>query len=97
MTNDEATPIGAVLQVLLRQSGLDKKVQALHALDAWDEAVGQMAAKATLSKTLEYGVLKVRMISPVWRNEIFLRREEIRQRLNASAGAELIKEIILRS
>jgi predicted nucleic acid-binding Zn ribbon protein len=96
MTNEEATPIGAVLQLLLRQSGLDKKVQAFNALEAWDEAVGPVAAKATSSKRIEHGVLKVRMVSPVWRNEIFLRRDEIRERLNASAGAELIKEIVVR-
>jgi predicted nucleic acid-binding Zn ribbon protein len=96
MTNDEATPLGAVLQALLKQTGLDKKMKEFSVLEAWDEVVGLSVARATTSKKFEHGKLIVIMVSPVWRAEIKMRVEPIRQALNERAGAEVVKEILVR-
>jgi predicted nucleic acid-binding Zn ribbon protein len=96
MNNDEATPLGAALQMLLKQTGLDKKMKEFSALESWDEVVGINVARATASKKFEHGRLVITMVSPVWRTEVKMRVEPIRQALNERAGAEVVKEIVVR-
>ncbi len=96
MTNENATPLGAVIQMLMKQAGLDKKVKEYAVLEQWNEVVGEFAAKATTAKKLEHGRLIVTLVSPVWRSEIMLRKDEIIRVLNEKAGSEVVKEIVIR-
>jgi predicted nucleic acid-binding Zn ribbon protein len=96
MTNEHATPLGTLIQQLMRESGLDKRVQEANVLEQWERVVGEMATRATVSKKLVQGRLIVQMISPVWRQELMLRHDEVREKLNALVGEEIVREIVFR-
>lgn len=96
MKNENAQMLGTILSGIIRQHGLDKKIQAHSIPQHWEEIVGQNAAKVTKVKKLEHGTLIVEVGAPVWRTELMMRREEIRKKLNEKLGAEMVKEIVLR-
>lgn len=96
MTNDEATPLSAILKALLQQTGLQKKVTEYAVLEYWEEVVGEFAAKATTAKALESGRLTVHLVSPVWRSEIHLRKQEIIRQLNEKIGSAVVTEIVVK-
>ncbi len=96
MKNENATQLGTVLAELIRQHGLDKKIQAQSIPLYWEEIIGPNAAKTAKVKKVEFGKLIVEVGAPVWRTELMMRREEIRKKLNERLGSEMIKEIVLR-
>jgi predicted nucleic acid-binding Zn ribbon protein len=95
-TNDSALPIGSFLQQLARRSGIDKQLQAASVLDYWAEVIGEPAAKSCVIQKFEYGKLTVHCGASVWRAELQLRKIDIVARLNERAGADVVKEMILR-
>ena len=64
--------------------------------DAWQKLLGAPVMSLTRSLEMKNGILHVAMTSSVARQEIFMRREELRQRLNAELGMTVIKSIIVR-
>lgn len=96
MTNESASPLGAVLQKIAAQSGLDKKLQEVSVLDFWEEIVGAQAAKSCVIKKLEHGIITVHASAPVWRTELQMRKAEVLARLNERVGAEVVQDIIFK-
>ncbi|TAE31558.1 MAG: DUF721 domain-containing protein [Candidatus Kapaibacterium sp.] len=96
MTNDSASPLGAVLQKIAAQSGLDKKIQEVSVLEYWAEVVGVQGAKACTITKLEYGIITVHTSAPVWRTELQMRKAEVLQRLNERVGTEVVRDIIFK-
>ena len=62
--------------------------------DLWPEVVGPGAASLTRSLTLRNGVLYVALTSSVARHDIFMRRTELRHRLNELLGMNVVSNII---
>lgn len=64
--------------------------------EVWARVNGPAIASLTRSVDVCSGVLNVCMTSSVARHEIFMRREEIRQKLNTELGSPIIKNIIVK-
>ena len=62
--------------------------------DLWPEVVGPGAASLTRSLTMRNGVLYVALTSSVARHDIFMRRTELRHRLNELLGMNVVSNII---
>lgn len=62
----------------------------------WKEVVGETLASRTEIRSFEEGVLRIHVPEAAWRCELSLRRQELRTKLNALAGGEMIREIIIR-
>lgn len=91
-----ATTITSVLQSLLKQYRLSETFTSTKMPDYWAETVGEKVAQLTEVRGFQNGVLTVRVSNSVWRSELMLRREELRTKMNARIGSELIREIIIR-
>jgi len=88
--------VGALLENLFRQRGLDEKRREYKAWLVWEEAVGpQIAARAKPIRIRE-GVLEVRVDHPVWMQQLQLMKPKILTRLNALLGEEVIDDLFLR-
>ncbi len=88
--------IGAIIQEWLRSQNLDDKLQQKSIPGYWIEIVGETVAKHAEVERVEQGKMYIRVESATWRNEVMLRREEIRAKVNAHLGAEIVKEVIVR-
>jgi predicted nucleic acid-binding Zn ribbon protein len=85
--------IGKALQGFIKNSGLEKVLDQQNLIEAWDDVVGEKISKNAKAKSIEYGVLKVKTISPTWRQELFLQKNEIIIKLNEKIKKKIIKDI----
>ncbi|MBS1561812.1 MAG: DUF721 domain-containing protein [Bacteroidetes bacterium] len=91
-----ATSITSVLNDLLKRYRLSESFTAAKIPDHWAEIVGENVARHCTIRSTQNGVLTISVSNAVWRSELMLRREELRIKLNARLGSDVIREIIIR-
>ncbi len=91
-----AQRIGDVIARIVRASGLQPELDAVRVPQAWSTVVGERLAGRTEVRQFAHGVLRVHVVDAVWRQELTLRREELRLSLNTYLGREVVREIIIR-
>lgn len=89
-------PLGEVLEELVGQLGIREKLSEYDAVLQWETVVGSHIAKIARAERITQGVLFVRVTASTWRNELNMRKEEIRSRLNTALGADVVKDIRFR-
>ena len=89
-------PLGEVLEELVGQLGIQEKLSEYDAVLQWETVVGSHIAKIARAERITQGVLFVRVTASTWRNELNMRKEEIRSRLNTALGADVVKDIRFR-
>lgn len=85
-----------VINQVLKNNRLDKKLNDKHLIEAWPKILGENIKQYTTDLAVKNRVLYVTLTSSVLRHDLFLSREEIKNSLNREVGAEVIKEIIFR-
>src|SRR5690606_25199923 len=75
--------------------GMREKMDELDITSAWDNVVGGMVARHTVSVRLRRGRLVVRVDSAPLRQELGFMREALKEILNKRAGRPVVEEIIL--
>ena len=59
----------------------------------WAEIVGDAIAGNAEPTSLKKGILRVRAISPTWAQELTYLATEIKERANAMAGSDVVREV----
>lgn len=85
-----------LLRGFIKSRQLEPELQKARMPQYWEEVVGKGLASRTEIRSFEHGVLRVHVPEAPWRSELMLRREELRLSLNQRAGADLVREIIIR-
>ena len=68
--------LSTILNIALRESGIDRAVHQNKALFLWETVVGKTVAKNCVAHEVQRnGVLIVKATTPVWRNEIALKKK----------------------
>jgi predicted nucleic acid-binding Zn ribbon protein len=89
----EPTPLAEALTSYFKQAGLTKRVQQAGIIEEWAQLVGpQIAAVTSPESVTPDGVLRVRVASAPWANELSLMAPRILARLNAGRSGR-VKEI----
>jgi len=89
----EPTPLADALTSYFKQSGLTKRVQQAGIIEAWAELVGpQIAAVTAPESVTPDGMLRVRVATAAWANELSLMSPKILARINAGRSGR-VKEI----
>jgi len=87
------TPLADALVSYFKQAGLTKRVQQAGIIEEWAELVGPQIASVTAPESVTPdGVLRVRVASAAWANELSLMSPRILARLNAGRSGR-VKEI----
>ena len=86
-------PIRALLDSVFAGMGLAMNSPEMILRVRWPEAVGADIAAATEVDRLEHGRLVLTAENPVWAFELSMRRESLRDTLNAFLGGEEIREV----
>ena len=85
--------IGEVLSTDLRKivgAESAKGLDAVHAIDTWRKMLGTTMVRYSEGETFENGALKVRIKSSVLRNDLFMQRTELIQKLNQQLGRQIV-------
>ena len=89
----EPTPLADALTSYFKQSGLTKRVQQAGIIEAWAELVGPQIATVTAPESVTPdGMLRVRVATAAWANELSLMSPKILARINAGRSGR-VKEI----
>jgi predicted nucleic acid-binding Zn ribbon protein len=95
MTNKKTIPVplADALTSYFKQAGLTKRVQQAGIIEEWAQLVGPQIARVTEPDSITPdGVLRVRVATAAWANELSLMSPRILARLNAGRSGR-VKEI----
>jgi predicted nucleic acid-binding Zn ribbon protein len=95
LTNKKTTPtpLAEALTSYFKQAGLTKRVQQAGIIEEWAELVGPQIARVTAPDSITPdGVLRVRVATAAWANELSLMSPRILGRLNAGRSGR-VKQI----
>jgi predicted nucleic acid-binding Zn ribbon protein len=86
-------PLAEALTSYFKQAGLTKRVQQAGIIEEWAELVGPQIARVTEPDSITPdGVLRVRVATAAWANELSLMSPRILARLNAGRSGR-VKQI----
>jgi predicted nucleic acid-binding Zn ribbon protein len=88
--------LGTVLQGLIDQLGMRRKIDAVRIIETWAAVAGPQINAVTDSAWVKNEKLFVRISSSAWRHELHLGRQAWRARLNGQLGGDLVREIVFR-
>lgn len=96
MRRSKTISLAEALNDYIREMKIGGKLSEVGAINSWEEIVGKAISSRTSKIYIKDHVLFVHLKSSVVRNELFMLRESLRQKINEKAGSEVIKDIVLR-
>lgn len=89
----QETPLGEVLDGLLRERVFARGVPIGRLAASWQEIVGPRLASESAPVSLETGVLVVAAATGPWGAQVRFLSEEIRRKANAALGREAVQRV----
>jgi len=86
-------PVSRILAGVLRECGLDDRMQERAALLRWRDVVGDEIAAHSRAVDLQDGVLVLEADHGAWRQELTLLMPRIMEKFNAMFGAGTVTDI----
>ena len=96
MTHSAPETLGTVIDGLLHQLGLQRKLRQYDIVPLWPSIVGEQIAGLTSVDRIEKDVLIVRVSAAPWRTELTFRKKEILDKVHAAMNSDSIKDIRFR-
>jgi predicted nucleic acid-binding Zn ribbon protein len=88
-----AEKISDVLSRTLSGLGLNERLREADVVRLFPEIVGAKIAEKARAISINKGILRVKVSSAVWRQELNLTRQEMIDKLNAACGELVVKDI----
>ena len=96
MRRTEPMSVGELLDEFFKERALGPASMEGRAVELWAEVVGEYVARCTEDVYIRGGVLYVSFSSSAVRAEIFMRRKQLAEQLNARIGAKTVRSIVVR-
>ena len=77
----------------LINTGLENGVNQQKAVIIWPKIVGTKIAENTIAEIVDFNVLTIKVKNSTWRNELYLKKDIILEKLNKELGLNTIKEL----
>jgi hypothetical protein len=84
---------GSALVRVVRRLGWERPLLMQSAIAQWDVAVGEHLARVSRATEMRGDTLWVAVTDSAWNQEISLRREQIRVKINEAIGKEIVRDI----
>jgi predicted nucleic acid-binding Zn ribbon protein len=96
MRRSKTISLAEAIEDYIREMNLEGKLKEVNLINSWEETVGKAIASRTSKIYIKDNILFIHLNSSVVRNELLMLREALKEKLNEKAGAEVIKDIILK-
>jgi predicted nucleic acid-binding Zn ribbon protein len=96
MTQSSPETLGAVIDGLMHQLGLQRKLKQYDIVPLWPSIVGEQIAGLTSVDKIDKDVLIVKVSAAPWRTELTFRKKEILDKVHAAMNSDSIKDIRFR-
>ncbi|NQU34637.1 MAG: DUF721 domain-containing protein [Bacteroidetes bacterium] len=83
-----------VLEQLFKAYGWTEKMDGIKIINSWDKVVGGIIANHTTNLYVKNKILYVKLDSSVLRNELYMERTNLANKLNDEIGKKVINEIV---
>lgn len=87
------TSLGDAIDKLMKAYRLDGKLKEIEVLNKWEEMMGRAVFLRTKNIFIKNRILHLQLDSSVMRDELFHGKTVIIQRVNETAGFEMITDI----
>ena len=77
----------------LINTGLENGIKQQKAVIIWPKIVGTKIAENTTAELVDFNVLTIKVKNSTWRNELYLKKDIILEKLNKELGPNTIKEL----
>ena len=77
----------------LINTGLENGVNQQKAVIIWPKIVGTKIAENTTAELVDFNILTIKVKNSTWRNELYLKKDIILEKLNKELGPNTIKEL----
>ena len=85
--------LNIAIKDFLINTGLENGVNQQKAVIIWPKIVGTKIAENTTAELVDFNVLTVKVKNSTWRNELYLKKDIILEKLNKELGPNTIKEL----
>lgn len=96
MRRSKTISLAEAIRDYINEMKLGGKLSEVGIINSWEEIVGKAISSRTTRIYIKDHVLYVHLNSSVVRNELLMLREVLKEKLNEKAGAEIVKDIVLR-
>jgi predicted nucleic acid-binding Zn ribbon protein len=96
MRRSKTISLAEAIKDYIDEMKLGGKLSEVGIINSWEEIVGKAISSRTTRIYIKDHILYVHLNSSVVRNELLMLREVLREKLNAKAGTEVVKDIVLR-
>lgn len=86
--------MGETIKEWIKHTGVEKKIEETRLLEKYEDIVGPLITKHTVSKRIERSILYIKLDSASLRHELSYARDQLKKQLNLSVGKDLIKDIV---
>ena len=93
---EHITPIGSVLDALVKSLGIEKQIEQYKIFDAWNTIVGEQVAKVAQPERMQAGTLIVSVTNAPWRAELTYRKKELLEKIQQTLNSKSITDIRFR-
>ncbi|HHV02807.1 MAG: DUF721 domain-containing protein [Bacteroidales bacterium] len=95
MKRQRTKTLQEVLDQTLRDTGLSQGLEILRIHHAWDQLIGETAARECGRRSFRDGIYTVKVKSSVLRCQLDMQKSLLTGKLNALLNKPLVKEIII--
>ena len=85
--------LDTAIKDFLINTGLENGVNQQKALIVWPRIVGTKIAENTAAELVDFNILTIKVKNSTWRNELYLKKDIILEKLNKELGPNTIKEL----
>jgi len=96
MRRSKTISLAEAMKDYIKEMNLEGKLNEVSVINSWEETVGKAIASRTTKIYIRDRVLYVHLNSSVVRNELLMLRQALKEKLNGKAGAEVIRDIVLK-
>ena len=88
-------PIGKLLCTALAELGIEEKLRECQAVLAWGTVAKSPLSHQAKPLRMRRGRLELAVPSPIWRTQLSFLKEDMKKRINACVGTDVVREIVL--
>lgn len=85
--------LSQLLNEVVKKYDLNEIVERNELIEKFKVIVGDQIAQRVEFKSFDRGILVVEVESAAWKNEIFLLREQIVEKINKEFGRQVVKQL----
>jgi len=95
MRKSQVRKLDSVIKDYLGEINITKKLREVSVVSQWELLMGKMVSSRTEKIYIKNGALYLKLSSPVLKNELMMMRQDIIDRMNESAGEQVISRIVM--